>query len=130
MESKEKVAERKVRGGDIQGVAPKKLPRESKKTPFLGVKITPENRLRQKEMFYQRFMETILSDEEHKDKTMNEKHEGALFFARLECNRELKHYKAWLKGKEDYTYHKRKYPVLRDLHDNGDVYLSDILEEE
>jgi hypothetical protein len=92
---------------------------------FLGIRITAENRNAKKEYYERMFMNKILQNEETAEWSLSDKKLAAKKFAQLEVNRETKHYRAWLKGKKYYTFHKNRYAVLED--GNEPVYASDIL---
>jgi len=117
---------------DLRGLKPKvelKKPTSIKKrTPFCGELITPQNRNQKMQIFYHKFMDYLHNDEEFKEKPYEVKRARANFYAKLECNREVKHYRTWLKGKTSYVYHKKVYPVLTELANEEEVkYLSDQL---
>lgn len=100
----------------------------SKKMPFLGRKVTPENRHQVKQEYYDIFMQKIAIDDPENKMPHDEKVRSANFYAKLEVAREKKHYKAWLKGDKFYTYHKNTYPVLQDAVDGKPLYLNDVMD--
>lgn len=98
--------------------------------PFLGKKVTPENRHLVREFFYNIFLQKVSADEEYADMSYDDKVRAANFYAVLEVRREQKHYEAWLENKLFYTYHKQQYPVLREQIDGQATYLSDVMDLE
>lgn len=99
------------------------------RTPFCGEVITPQNRNQMMQVFYHKFMDWLHQDEAFKDKPYEVKRARANFYARLECNREVKHYKAWLKGKTSFTYHGKLYQVLTETPEEEKArFLSDQLD--
>lgn len=106
-------------------------------SPFLGSKISPKNRRAymrsQIEYFIERHTADVISGREkiesQKDKTEDEiSHEVALYnmsqpteeeqlgmaerFARYQCNKENKHYRAWCAGKRHFIFQKEVFPVM------------------
>lgn len=71
------------------------------RSPFAGTIVTPENR---KELMYGKALE-------YKEKYPDATKEECLEWGKRWVNKEIKHFKSYLKGKNAYSYKKGKYLV-------------------
>lgn len=113
-----------VNAGVIQGEARKALQtargvskqgeyKVKEMSKYLGSMITPENRFEfernQKKLYKQNYLDKVEEEERGSEEQIERM---ASDYARYQSNKEIKHFKAWLMGKDVYSYRGTRFPVL------------------
>lgn len=102
-----------------------------KTSPYMGSRITPENRWEFEKKQAEFFIQNYLSRTKDEDKVEDgELLQMAQAFARYQRIREEKHYKAWLKNKAGFKYKGMFNPVITERFIQSSISVKDIIENE
>lgn len=125
MANKEKVTEGEARILDVEGLEKQKnVINRNYRFPYCGAKITPKNRRQHLENFRKVFYEQIKGDAKYENMTEEDLDKTSKIYAKLEVQREQKHFKAWLKNKSMYKFKNKMFPVLKSLYGQGETFES------
>lgn len=83
-------------------------------SPYVGERVTPENKVQYMLNKKKQFTEDYIRSKEAEDEPVDLQFLDILSteYAHFEARKNTKHYRAWLKGAQYFTYKGNKFPVL------------------